>query len=191
TTFTRCASSVEPAISVSPSSRSKHCCRFGSIGSRAPRSSASRSGTSRSSRRRFARSTGCARRSFTSSRTATAITGRPARSSTSLQARTTAAERAAVRLKPRGRYTPVREQRSREILRAATTREASATEKSMVSTELTDTSEHEEQRTAVDAVGGEPEAWERWETRLVLISLAIGAAGLVVLGWLVDHFILS
>ena len=61
----------------------------------------------------------------------------------------------------------------------------------MVSTELTDTSEHEEQRTAVDAVGGEPEAWEPWETRLVLISLAIGAAGLVVLGWLVDHFILS
>jgi len=61
----------------------------------------------------------------------------------------------------------------------------------MSSIELTDSSEPEEQRAPVDTLGGEPEAWEPWETRLVLISLAIGAAGLVVLGLLVDRFILS
>ncbi len=42
-----------------------------------------------------------------------------------------------------------------------------------------------------EALSGEAEPWEPWETRLVAASLAIGAAGLVVLGWLVDHFILS
>jgi hypothetical protein len=35
-----------------------------------------------------------------------------------------------------------------------------------------------------------PEAWEPWETRLVVGSIAIGMIGLVVLGWLVDRFIL-
>ena len=42
-----------------------------------------------------------------------------------------------------------------------------------------------------ETMAGEPEAWEPWETRLVLYSLAIGVAGLLVLGWLVDRFILS
>ena len=41
------------------------------------------------------------------------------------------------------------------------------------------------------ALAGEAEPWEPWETRLVVASLATGAAALVVLGWLVDHFILS
>jgi hypothetical protein len=41
-----------------------------------------------------------------------------------------------------------------------------------------------------DALSGAPEPWERWETQLVLVSLAIGALGLVALGWLVDRFIL-
>lgn len=41
-----------------------------------------------------------------------------------------------------------------------------------------------------EALSGEPEPWEPWETRLVVASLAIGAAGLVVLGWLIDRFIL-
>ncbi len=59
----------------------------------------------------------------------------------------------------------------------------------MVSTELTDSNVQEDIGT--EALAGEPEAWEPWETQLVLISLAIGAAGLVVLGWLVDRFILS
>jgi hypothetical protein len=42
-----------------------------------------------------------------------------------------------------------------------------------------------------DGLGGEPEAWEPWETQLVLWSIGLGLAGLVLLGWLVDRFILS
>jgi cytochrome b561 len=42
-----------------------------------------------------------------------------------------------------------------------------------------------------DALAGVPEPWERWETSLVLISLGIGLFGLLLLGWLVDRFILS
>jgi cytochrome b561 len=42
----------------------------------------------------------------------------------------------------------------------------------------------------VDALSGPPEAWESWETKLVLGSLALGLVGLVLLGWLVDRFIL-
>lgn len=41
-----------------------------------------------------------------------------------------------------------------------------------------------------DALSGAPEPWERWESRLVLGSIAVGAIGLVLLGWLVDRFIL-
>jgi hypothetical protein len=43
---------------------------------------------------------------------------------------------------------------------------------------------------ADDALAGEPEPWESWETSLVLASIAAGAVGLVVLGWLVARFIL-
>jgi hypothetical protein len=42
-----------------------------------------------------------------------------------------------------------------------------------------------------DALAGTPEPWERWETSLVLISLGIGLFALLLLGWLVDRFILS
>lgn len=42
-----------------------------------------------------------------------------------------------------------------------------------------------------EALTGEPESWERWETKLVVGSIGAGAVGLVVLGWLVDRFILS
>jgi hypothetical protein len=41
-----------------------------------------------------------------------------------------------------------------------------------------------------DAFSGPAEAWEPWETTLVLLSLALGVAGLLLLGWLVNHFIL-
>lgn len=41
-----------------------------------------------------------------------------------------------------------------------------------------------------EALSGTPEPWEPWETTLVLVSIAIGTVGLVVLGWLVDWFIL-
>lgn len=44
---------------------------------------------------------------------------------------------------------------------------------------------------ADEALSGAPEPWERWETTLVVGSIAVGFVGLVVLGWLVDHFILS
>lgn len=41
-----------------------------------------------------------------------------------------------------------------------------------------------------EALSGTPEPWERWETSLVLGSMAVGAVGLVLLGWLVARFIL-
>jgi hypothetical protein len=41
-----------------------------------------------------------------------------------------------------------------------------------------------------DALSGAPEAWERWETTLVVGSIAVGVLGLIALGWLVDRFIL-
>jgi hypothetical protein len=41
-----------------------------------------------------------------------------------------------------------------------------------------------------DAFSGSAEAWEPWETKLVLLSIALGVAGLFLLGWLVDYFIL-
>ena len=44
--------------------------------------------------------------------------------------------------------------------------------------------------TAEEALAGEAEAWEPWETALVLLTIAVGLGGLVGLGWLVDHFVL-
>jgi len=41
-----------------------------------------------------------------------------------------------------------------------------------------------------DAFTGTAEDWEPWETTLVLLSIALGVAGLLLLGWLVDYFIL-
>jgi len=38
---------------------------------------------------------------------------------------------------------------------------------------------------------GNPEPWESWETSLVLWSLVIGVGGLVVLGTLINLFLLS
>lgn len=40
------------------------------------------------------------------------------------------------------------------------------------------------------SVLGEPEPWEKWETQLCLWSIGIGLAGLVILGVLVDLFLL-
>ncbi len=40
------------------------------------------------------------------------------------------------------------------------------------------------------SVLGEPEPWESWETSLCLWSIGIGIAALVVLGILVDWFLL-
>lgn len=43
---------------------------------------------------------------------------------------------------------------------------------------------------ASESVLGEPEPWESWETSLCLWSIGIGIAGLVILGVLVDLFLL-
>lgn len=40
---------------------------------------------------------------------------------------------------------------------------------------------------AIDA----PEPWEKWETQLVVWSVGIGVAGLIVLGTLINIFILN
>ena len=53
------------------------------------------------------------------------------------------------------------------------------------------TSEDEETDRSAEALLGEAEPWEPWETALVGYSLAIGLVGLVVLGWLIDKYILS
>ena len=42
-----------------------------------------------------------------------------------------------------------------------------------------------------DSLLEQPEPWEQWETSLVTWSIAIGIVGLLILGWLVNQFILS
>ena len=42
-----------------------------------------------------------------------------------------------------------------------------------------------------DALTGDAEPWKSWETKLVLGSVGLGLAGLVILGWLVNRFILG
>ncbi|WP_316977711.1 hypothetical protein [Shumkonia mesophila] len=44
-----------------------------------------------------------------------------------------------------------------------------------------------ESHVAIDA----PEPWEKWETQLVVWSVGIGIAGLIVLGTLINIFILD
>ena len=41
-----------------------------------------------------------------------------------------------------------------------------------------------------ESLSGAPEPWESWETTLVIGSIALGLIGLVLLGWLVNRFIL-
>ena len=41
-----------------------------------------------------------------------------------------------------------------------------------------------------ESILGEPEPWESWETQLCLWSIGIGIAGLLILGVLVDLFLL-
>jgi hypothetical protein len=41
-----------------------------------------------------------------------------------------------------------------------------------------------------EPLSGEPEAWESWETGLVVGSVAVGATALIALGWAVERFIL-
>ncbi|MFV2055055.1 MAG: hypothetical protein ACC707_01255 [Thiohalomonadales bacterium] len=37
---------------------------------------------------------------------------------------------------------------------------------------------------------GDPEPWESWETKLVVWSISIAILGVIILGWLIDKYIL-
>jgi hypothetical protein len=47
-----------------------------------------------------------------------------------------------------------------------------------------------EKRDMIESVLGEPEPWESWETQLCLWSFGIGISTLLVLGFLVNKFLL-
>ena len=47
----------------------------------------------------------------------------------------------------------------------------------------------EEEAKSAEALLGEPEPWESWETQLVAWSIGIALVGLVILGWLINTFI--
>jgi hypothetical protein len=55
--------------------------------------------------------------------------------------------------------------------------------------ERSDSSISQDEQRSAEALLGEAEPWESWETRLVVGSIAI--VGLIVLGWLINSFILS
>ena len=42
-----------------------------------------------------------------------------------------------------------------------------------------------------EELAGHAEPWESWETKLVAWSIGIAIVGLVILGWLINTFILS
>lgn len=48
----------------------------------------------------------------------------------------------------------------------------------------------EDEAKSAEALLGEPEPWESWETQLVSWSIGIAIVGLIVLGWLINTFIL-
>ncbi len=48
-----------------------------------------------------------------------------------------------------------------------------------------------EQEQTSEALLGEPEPWEPWETKLVGICLLTAIAGLLSLGWLINTYILN
>ena len=45
--------------------------------------------------------------------------------------------------------------------------------------------------TSAEELLGDPEPWESWETKLVLYSVGIACIGIVILGYLVNTFILT
>ncbi len=51
--------------------------------------------------------------------------------------------------------------------------------------------ETQEERQSAEALLSEAEPWESWESKLVLWSIGVGIAGLIVLGLLVNKFILD
>ncbi len=49
----------------------------------------------------------------------------------------------------------------------------------------------QDERQSAEALLSEAEPWESWESGLVLWSIGIGIGGLIVLGWLVNTFLLD
>lgn len=47
-----------------------------------------------------------------------------------------------------------------------------------------------EEERSTEALLGDPEPWEAWETKLVLVSIGIAIIGLIILGWLISTYIL-
>ena len=48
----------------------------------------------------------------------------------------------------------------------------------------------EEEAKSAEALLGEAEPWESWETQLVGWSIGIAIVGLIILGWLINTYIL-
>nr|VFJ94448.1 MAG: hypothetical protein BECKLFY1418B_GA0070995_105815 [Candidatus Kentron sp. LFY] len=48
----------------------------------------------------------------------------------------------------------------------------------------------EQETKSAETLLGEPEPWESWETQLVGWSIGIAIIGLIILGWLINTFIL-
>lgn len=49
---------------------------------------------------------------------------------------------------------------------------------------------NEEESRSAEALLGEAEPWESWETKLVTWSIGLAIVGLIVLGWLINTYIL-
>ena len=49
---------------------------------------------------------------------------------------------------------------------------------------------HDEDPDRDSSLFSNPEPWEPWESTLVLGCIALGTAGLFILGWLVNRFLL-
>lgn len=52
-------------------------------------------------------------------------------------------------------------------------------------------SDPEKEKQATDDLLGEPEPWESWESKLVGGCIITAVVGLVILGWLINTFILN
>ncbi len=50
---------------------------------------------------------------------------------------------------------------------------------------------NEDEIKSQESLFSDPEPWESWETSLVVWCISIGIVGLIILGWLVNTFILS
>ena len=50
---------------------------------------------------------------------------------------------------------------------------------------------NEDEIKSQESLFSDPEPWESWETSLVVWCISIGIVGLIILGWLVNAFILS